>query len=43
MDPARIFQPFLSQGQEPVEFGKISFKTSKLGNLMQSKRTELPF
>ena len=27
----------------PVEFGKISFERSKLGNLMQSKRTGLPF
>ena len=36
---ARIFVPFLSLGQGPVGFGKISFEPSKLGNLMQSKRT----
>ena len=29
--------------QGPVEFGKISFQPSKLGILMQSKKTGLPF
>ena len=38
-----IFLPFWSQGQGPVEFGKISFEPSEFGNLMQSKRSGLPF
>ena len=32
-----IFLPFWSLGQGPVEFGKMSFKPSKLENLMLSK------
>ena len=39
----RDFPTFSSRGQWPVEFGKISFEPSKLGILMQSKRTGLPF
>ena len=38
----RDFPTFLESGAS-VEFGKISFKPSKLGILMQSKRTGLPF
>ena len=41
--PSGIFLPFWSQGHGPVEFAKISFEPSKLGNLMQSKRTGLLF
>ena len=39
----RIYLPFWSRGQGPVEFGKISFKPSTFGILMQSKITGLPF
>ena len=38
-----IFLPFWSWDQGPVEFGKILFEPSNLGNLMQSERTGLPF
>ena len=34
---------FLEWGPRPVEFGKILFEPSKLGNFMQSKITGLPF
>ena len=34
-----IFLPFWSRDQRPVEFGKKAFESSKLGNLLQSKRT----
>ena len=37
-----IFLPFLSQGQGPVEYGKISFQPSKLGKL-DFKRTRPPY